>query len=145
MQTAARDYGRAIWTPDMVRDRLAEAGFTLHRQMIYGLRPASAKAWWPDIVRDPREAYGYTEEVTRLALPGPREIARADEAFDWVCKHVPDITARKVAMARSICRPSGKPRLSYRFIGKHLGVSDETARQWHLQALADISRALSGL
>jgi hypothetical protein len=123
------------WTPELVRSRLVEAFETL-RLLPFdrNARPSACLTLWPDVVRDVVEAYGYRRERLRRQ-PSASEIQRMDEALPWLF-FVTDPKQRKAVVAVAL-------RYRLRGIGRALGCSHETIRNWERRALKAISDALN--
>ena len=120
--------------------RLEEAGRTLIALPGRGCLPAGYRAAWPEFPQLQIEAYGYTEEEARPAVPSAAAITRMDEAFAWV-RLIPSEKQswRKIVLLRSLVNPiTDRHRWSWRRIGKHFGWHHQAVQQWHCQGIDKI-------
>ena len=75
------------WTPDAVRDRLAEAALALKTAAVGRSAPLDVWTKWPAaIVHDHNEAYGYDEAKAKPHRSSPAAISRMDETLSWVSR-----------------------------------------------------------
>lgn len=103
-------------TPREIEDRLEEAALTLKRlPHPPGSGPKGFGSSWPEYVRDARHAYGYHEARMRV-VPNAGEIARMEEAIDWL-RLISDPVDRRIVWMRSdghrwapVCRRAGVAR-----------------------------------
>lgn len=65
-----------------IEDRLEEAAITL-RRLPATSGPRGYGRSWPDYVQEAKHAYGYHEARMRV-VPSAAEIARMEEALDWL-------------------------------------------------------------
>ncbi len=87
-------------TWDDTKARLMEAADALKRLSMRGIKPGGVRAQWPDIVHRVEEAYGWTAERLRPAIPSPAQITRMDEAIGWLLWLGEE--ERKIVWARSM-------------------------------------------
>lgn len=126
-----------VWTPELVRARLAEAMQVLRKLPDdAGSRPSTQLARWPDVVRDLAEAYGYGEARARLR-PTPAEIGRLDQTLPWLFL-IADGQQRLAVIGVAM-------GLNLRVIGRTFGCSHETVRQRERAGIAALVRALNSL
>lgn len=125
----------AVWTPEAVRARLAEAMSVIRRLPDDALsRPSTQLARWPDVVHDLAEAYGYGR-ARAVALPTPAEIDRLDQTLPWlflIACGQQRLAVIGVAMG-----------LNLRVIARTFGCSHETVRQRERAGIAALLRALN--
>lgn len=73
------------WTPEAVRDRIAEAGLALKTAAVGRSAPLEVWTKWPAaVVHDHAEAYGYGEAKARPHRSSPAAISRMDETLAWI-------------------------------------------------------------
>ena len=126
------------YTPEVVRQRLYEAGAALLALQVTGLRPAGIRSAMPvplDMIDQDR----------RPAPPDARQVSEMDQALSWVTLIPEDrLALRLVVNARCLCSPlSGKPIFGFRAIGARLGVSHVTACAWWNDAVGIICGTLN--
>ena len=141
----ARKPGEAHMTADDVIARLEDAGRTMMALPPKGWT-TGARNFWPAIVQDPAEAYGYTDEEVRPAIPSAARITAMDEAFGWLA-YIPDdrYVLRRIVGARALVRPAtGRHLYSWRRIGVLLGCDHKAAQRWHAQGVAFIVAGWNG-
>lgn len=119
-----------------IASRFDEAGMTLAR--------LPGGMWTADMIAAVGDDDGPLESEIEQRKPTPREIDRMDETLSWVAvlPAAPDplrllIQKRLVRSART-----GRHRYSWRKLGRVLGVSHHTARDWHARALETIARKI---
>jgi hypothetical protein len=122
-------------TANEVKRRLREAATTFLAWNANQPHPL-AKGYgngWPQIVREAAEAYGWTPETTKLAVPSPDAISRMDEALAWL-----DLVERddqkllwKWANGRQLWR-----------LGQEWGKSESQIRYWLTRACGVIAGQL---
>lgn len=126
-------------TPREIEDRLEEAALTLKRlPHPPGTGPKGFGSSWPEYVRDARHAYGYHEARMRV-VPNASEIARMEEAIDWL-RLIADPVDRRIVWMRAegqrwrpVCHRAGVARAtawrrwtaSLLTIAKHLNRRDK--------------------
>lgn len=121
-------------TCDEIEKELREAGRIAKRTpFAKGSRPAQLRAGWPDIVRDTFDAYGYTAERGKPAIPSPVDLDRMDEAFGWLW-HV-EGRERTILFARA----NG---VTWRVLQERLDISHVTLAKIHRNGIARIAAAL---
>lgn len=131
----------------LVIHRLEEAGATLLALPARGLRPADARAAWPEVVHEAAEAYGYTGERLRPAVPSAAHITRMDEALRWVALIPPDrVVLRRIVGARSLVAPlTGRHLFSWRRLGEAVGADHRAVQRWHADGVGIIAHRLNAL
>lgn len=121
-------------SPDEVRERMEEAALTLRR--VPNPSASGARGYgssWPEYVREAKHAYGYEEARVRV-IPNAREIARMDEAIEWL-RLVADPDDRRIVWMRA-------DGYRWRAVCSRVGLSRSQAwRRW-TAALLTISRRL---
>ena len=145
---------RAVWTREMVRERIEEAMWTLARlRMTSRDRPAGYRCGMPEVVRTFSESYGYDgdpgvkigavviiprdkDREPRPSSPSPTEIDQAEEALTWLLRFD---RRRRIAIAAR-CQYS---RISWRAIGKRIRRSESTCKRWVSQGLKEIAEELN--
>lgn len=123
-------------SPREIEDRLEEAAITLRRlPHPPGSGPKGFGNSWPEYVRDARHAYGYHEARVRV-VPSSDEIARMDEAIEWL-RLVSDPDDRRILWMRA----EGH---RWKAVCWRVGVSRATAwRRW-TASLLTIAKSLNG-
>ena len=124
-----------VWTPELVRARLAEAMSVIRRLPDDAWsRPSTRLARWPDVVHDLAEAYGYGR-ARAVPRPTPAEIGRLDQTLPWLflisCGQQ-RLAVIGVAMG-----------LNLRVIGRTFGCSHETVRTRERAGIAALVKALN--
>lgn len=123
-----------VWTPELVRARLAEAMQILRRLPESATsRPSTQLVRWPEVVHDIAEAYGYGQAKAAVR-PTPAEIGRLDETLPWlflISSGQQRLAVIGVAMG-----------LNLRVIARSFGCSHETVRQRERAGIAALVEAL---
>jgi hypothetical protein len=129
---------------ELVIDRLERAGATLLAMRDPTPGPGPVRSAMPEVLRSAIEAYGWTEETTRSAIPGSRAISAMDRAYGWLSLIPRDrYVLRRVVAARSLVSPTtGRHVMTWRRLGHVLHCSHEATRLWHAQGVAIIVAAL---
>ena len=146
-----------VWTVDDVRQRLEEAGRTLMLLPIpkHGF-PDRVRSHWPDTFSQMEDVFialvGAAEQVkqdfarshnTVRMTPSARDVARMDEALEWLWR-ISDPRKRRLCMARALIHPvSDRHIASYRKLGRLFGLHHDTVRAWHDRTLSQLSQALT--
>ena len=128
-----------LWTPELVKARLAEAADTLRR--LPSARIRARLTAWPDVVQSAATAYGYEAARTRPAAPAPDAISRMDETLSWLFWIGNDETGkagRRLLWARALGVP-------WRRLEDMDGRSHVTLKRVHDRLLGDIARRLAAL
>lgn len=146
------------WTPDMVKDRLEEAGASLLMlRTPHNARPMGHRSNWPaEILQTNEDLFAAIvgaedaqaaqrqrdDDKNRVRLqPDARQIARMDEALAWLWR-VEGI-GRQIASARMLYDPIRERHLvSWRRLSAVTGIHRDTLKARHYAALCQISRAL---
>lgn len=123
-----------IYTPDLVKARLAEAADTLRR--LPSARIRAKLTAWPDVVQSAATAYGYEAAQTRPAAPSPEAISRMDETLGWLFWIEND--GRRLLWARALGVP-------WRKLEDLDGRSHVTLKKLHDRLLGEIAQRLAGL
>ncbi len=120
-------------SPTEIEDRFEEAAQTL-RRLPDKNRPGGYGSAWPQIIRDTREAYGYDSASMPRLAPGPAQISRMEECFQWLM-WLDDEDDRRIVWLRA-------ERIRWRPICYRVGLSRAAAwRRW-AAALILISKRL---
>ena len=122
-----------IWTPELVKARLAEAADTLRR--LPSARIRARLTAWPDVVQSASTAYGYEAARTRPAAPTPEAISRMDETLAWL--FWVENEGRRLLWARAMGVP-------WRRLEDLDGRSHVTLKRAHDRLLDEIARRLNG-
>ena len=135
----------AVVTPPEIIARLEEAGATLLALRLGDGRPASLRAAWPEFVRDAKEAYGYTGERVRPAIPDASAITRMDEALAWIGLIPSDrYVLRRIVGARALVSPANQRHLyTWRRLGRAFHCDHKAAQRWHGQGIDLIAAGLA--
>lgn len=124
------------WDAARIRARLREAMDVVKRlPMPKGGVPSRLRALWPVSVGD--DPWTFPADPTlrvRAAFPSPSELDRMDEAFSWLLI-VTEERMRRAVVLRAV-------PLSFRRIGRLLGISHERARQLEAAAIDLLTRSL---
>ena len=123
-----------LWTPELVKARLAEAADTLRR--LPSARIRAKLTAWPDVVQSASTAYGYEAAHTRPAAPSPEAISRMDETLAWLFWIETD--GRRLLWARALGVP-------WRRLEDLDGRSHVTLKKLHDRLLGEIAQRLAGL
>jgi hypothetical protein len=94
-----------------------------------------------DVVQDIAEAYGYTAQTVRPAVPPAGAITAMDEVHGWL-RFVPNRVTRRIISLRSLTRSSGDPK-SWRSIGAIVGAHPMSIKTWHERGILQIVVALN--
>jgi len=118
-----------------IEDRFEEAAMTLRRlPNPPGSGPKGYGSGWPDYVQEAKHAYGYNEIRMRV-VPSAGEIARMEEALEWLALVDPD-DARIIWMRAEGYR--------WRHVCIQAGCVRQTAwRRW-VAALKTVENRLNG-
>jgi hypothetical protein len=107
--------------------------------------PASYRCAWPDVLHLAVEAYGWTDEPCRPAIPDAAAISRMDVAWGWLAlipqhRHV----MRRIVAARALVSPvTGRHLIHWRRPGGAIGADYRAAQRWHNQGIEIIRHGLS--
>lgn len=141
---AARAADTGLWTPDAVASVMATAGATLLSVRDVSAFPSEFKSAWPQIVRTVRDGDYPGDTVTRPPLPSAAEITDMEAVMQWPRRFIADPVRRKIVLQRMLQDPlSGRPRYSWRDIGRAVHIGKGTAQKWHRQACANIANGLN--
>jgi hypothetical protein len=101
--------------------------------------PRSPQSGWPAYATDALEAYGYTNERLRPAIPSKREIDLMDEILGLAAL-VRDDKHRRIVQCRAIVTPVAQRHLwSFAKIATLLHTNKQNIATWHRKALAEIA------
>jgi hypothetical protein len=124
-----------MFTPVQIEDRFEEAAITLRRlPNPPGSGPKGFGNSWPEYVRDPRHAYGY-HDATMKVRPNAQEIARMEQAIDWL-RLLSDPIDRHIVWMRA----DGH---RWRAVCGRVGVSRATAHRRWCAAMLTIANLLN--
>lgn len=129
---------------ELVTWRLEQAGATLLAMRARSAYPGEYGSGWPEIVREAIEAYGWSDEPNRPAVPSAAAITSMDRTYGWLGL-IPrtNYVLRRVVAARSLVHPAtGRHVLSYRRVARLLRCDHEAVRTWHNRGIAIIVEAL---
>lgn len=129
---------------EMVTWRLEQAGAALMAMRGRSPYPTEYGSGWPTVIHDVFEAYGWTDEAPRPAVPSAAAISSMDRAYAWL-KLIPRsrYVLRRVVAGRSLVHPvTGRHLFSWRRLARRLGCDHEAVRTWHGRGIAII---VSGL
>lgn len=119
-------------------------------------RPADARASWPDTMREMTVVVDEPGRSIEIIMPDAEiirrqatiaEVTELDRVIGWIQDYALNCRVRgiRVGVVNSVWLGmlhgpvSGRRLLSWRKIGKRLGVSRETARRWYDQAIDRIA------
>jgi len=134
-----------VKTPEYVRQQLELAGAALMALQVSRLRPAKPHSAMPEYIQDPVEAYGYTGQVFRPAVPTAEQIKHMDEVLRWIALIQPErYVLRRIVGARSLINPrTQQPIYSWTKIAKMLGADRRAVRRWYDEGILIITNALN--
>lgn len=133
-----------IWTAELVAVRLREAVDTLRRlPMPRNGKPAEPRGCWPDIPSDSDSWLTTEDRQTRPGPPSPSAIRRMEECLpDWLLL-IADTRQRQAVYLRATPTADRQATLSTRKVGRILGISHQTVKNWEDAALGRIARELN--
>jgi hypothetical protein len=132
--------------PEIVVARLEQAGATLLAMRLRSPLPVAYGSGWPLVVHEAIEAYGWTDEMPRAAVPSARAISAMDRCWSWL-RLIPydKRVLRRIVAARSLVHPvSGRTLMSWRRLGRKLGAHHASVEAWHARGIGIIVRELRG-
>ncbi len=134
-----------IWTPETVRQRLREAVDTLRRlPMPRHGKPAEPRGCWPDLPADlDRWPADEADARVRPIPPRPLAIKQMEECLPAWLLMVVDKRQRQAVYLRATPTADRMATLSTRKVGRILGVSHQTVKNWEEAALDQIARELN--
>ena len=141
----APPHGLGFWRPEDVRDQLQESLLTLaNLPFPPNTRPSGFKSSWPSFMPNLSEGSGCdsSASVNRI-IPSAAEISRMEKSLpDWLLLII-DINERKALYLRcSLMRQSDR-FYSTRAVGRILGVSHQTVKNWERNGLERIAAELN--
>lgn len=128
----------AEWvTAEWVIGRLEDAGRTLLALQVRGVRPGGYRSTMPETVQEFAEAYGWTDERPRAAVPSAADITRMDEALAWPGLIPADRTVlKRLVHARALVNPlTDRHLFSWRRLGAVVGADHKAVQRWHAQGI----------
>ncbi|MDI9409332.1 MAG: DUF6362 family protein [Candidatus Pacebacteria bacterium] len=139
------NHNLGFWRPEDVSEQLKESILTLKLlPMPRNTKPAGFKSAWPDFV--PNLSSLTVEESVGLAnriIPTAEEIDRMEKSLpDWLLLII-DIHQRKALYLRCSPTRTNNGVYSTRAVGRILGVSHQTVKNWEQQSLATIANELN--
>lgn len=143
--TAAAPQTGVPHTVESVIARLEEAGQTLLCLPISGNRPEVRLSRWP-AVHSAIDAYGWSGNRLRPAVPPAAAISRMDETLGWIGL-IPkeNYVLRRIVGARTLVSPlTGRYLFSWRRLGSLLGADARAVKRWHTKGIAVICDGLNG-
>lgn len=109
------------------------AGAILLSMQLSPVKPKKIHGCWPEYVQNVAEAYGYTSERLRAAIPGAHDISCMETILEWI-NHIPleRYVLRRIVGARSLVNPVNQKHLfSWSRIGKMLSADRRAVRSWY--------------
>jgi Domain of unknown function (DUF6362) len=129
--------------PEMIVACLEWAGSVLLSMNIRSPKPADYRVFWPEFPSDPNEAYGYTSETLRAAIPNAVEIELMENVYTWLGL-IDNTNARRAVCARSLVRPISQRYLySWDIIAIKLHTDRRGAKRLHVEGIKDLSKKLT--
>lgn len=131
---------------ELVVWRLEQAGATLLAMRGASPYPAGAGSAWPEVWREAIEAYGWTEEPVRPAIPDAAAITRMDATFAWL-PLIPQerYVLRRLVAVRALVHPlSGRHLVTWRRLGRIVGADHHAVKRWHAKGIDAICDKLRG-
>ena len=113
---------------------ICEAVRTLRNLPVGQTRPMQLRSGMPEVVREQIEAYGYDKVAMPRFTPSADQIDRLDALLVWIF----EAPFENPQEARYLLWGRGT-RLGWKIMARHLGVSRETARKRHEQALLTLA------
>lgn len=120
------------------------AGATLLSTRLSAGRPAGIRGCWPDYLTTFAEAYGWTGERLRPAIPGAHDISCMDVILNWISLIPTDrYVLRRIVGARSLVNPlTHRYLFSYARIAAVLGCDRRAVVKWYADGVALIEHGL---
>ena len=119
------------------------AGSKLLALRVKSPAPAGPQSCWPDYADEPNQAYGYTGERVRPAIPRAAEINLMDQIFELTAL-ISEPHIRRIIHARSLVTPVlGRHLYSWPKIALMLHCNKQTAARYYFNGLAQIGRRIS--
>jgi hypothetical protein len=136
--------GQGVIVPvEEIKEWLEWAGARLLSLQISSPLPKEPHVSWPEFAQDHREAYGYTGERLRAAIPNRFEIELMDEIL-LLPGLIQDITRRRIVNARALVTPiSNRYLYSWTKLAFMLHTSKYQVVRHHVLGLKDIQRNVS--
>ena len=128
---------------ELIIARLEDAGRVLLALPWSGYRTGT-RSGHPEVVNEAIESYGWSAPTMRPAVPSAARISKMDEALSWITLIPIERSAlRRVVGRRMLVHPINDRHLySWRDIGRDIGVSHQTAKNWHAEAVGMIAAEL---
>ncbi|MCX8505270.1 MAG: DUF6362 family protein [Alphaproteobacteria bacterium] len=130
------------WQPEDVAIRLAEAFDVLKRLPLppHSL-PSQIHGSWPQFPSEPNHQDRHRRN--RPPAPTPAEITRMEQCLpEWLLL-IDDILSRRALYLRLSRRNGTQSPLSTRAVGRILGVSHQTIKNWEDASLCQIAQAIN--
>ena len=141
------NHGLGFWRPEDVREQLQESLITLTRLPLpRNTRPSGFKSSWPDFVPNLSEVTVETlGSADHRIVPTAAEISRMEKSLpDWLLLII-DIHQRKALYLRCSLMKRSDRFYSTRAVGRILGVSHQTVKNWEMINLSLIANELNRL
>lgn len=131
-------------SPAAISQLLEWAGATLLSTRLSAGRPAAMRGCWPDYLTTFAEAYGWTGERLRPAIPGAHDISCMDVILGWISLiPVHRYVLRRIVGARSLVNPlTHRYLFSYARIGTLLGADRRAVVKWYADGVNLIEHGL---
>jgi len=133
-------------TPELteeIKTWLEWSGAKLLAMRIASPAPKGVRNAWPEYATLPDDAYGYTKNTLRAAIPSRFDITLMDEIL-LLPALIPDVLIRRIIHSRALVAPvSGKYLYSYETVAKLLYTDRKTIARLHGKGLKIIGANLS--
>lgn len=130
-------------SPEELRSWLEWAGSKLLAMHISSPAPRGPHTSWPIYADDAIQAYGYTGERLRPALPRSEEIELMDKILLFP-NHINDITSRRIVNSRALVTPvSNRYLYSWSKLAFMLHMDRRRVIRLHFSGLCEIGSALA--
>lgn len=128
--------------PNLIIACLEWAGQVLLSMDIKSPKPTEYRAYWPEYAQDPSEAYGYTGEKLRVAIPKASDIELMEDIYKWLTL-IENKQPRQVVAIRSLVTPISE-RYVYPWtkIAITLHMDRRGVKRLHRQGIKDLEYKL---
>lgn len=127
---------------ELVIHRLEAAGATLLAMRCASPFPASYRSGMPDVLQEAIDAYGWTPEKMRPAIPGSAEIDAMDRTLAWL-GHIDRPVLRRIVAARALVNPiTGLHVVHWMRLAVVIHTDNRTLHRWHAAGIAAIVERL---
>ena len=127
---------------ELVIHRLEQAGATLLAMRCRSPFPVAYASNWPDTLLDAAEAYGWTQEEVRPAVPSSADISRMDTTLAWLGL-IERPVLRRIVAARLLVNPiTGHHICRWKKLSVIIHTDVRTLHRWHSAGIACIVAAL---